>query len=249
MPNAIIHFGAPIKGKKAVPVEVRNLGLSLLPAAPSQVVVDVANQYSQANFSVYKNALSLFVVAASEKKTVSLNESIYQQIDHTHVPDFARVPKIVWSYNYALSPDQKNEVKQKFDAAETETQGKVAFTRIWKSQTWWDELKKEGSINRHTPTNSTNMNMAGFVHYMIIYRIIDQFMRINQYSSFKDNSDQGSGKGQVLMTDTVLRAEEDVDVANSSIQVRYQNSLLGAPLMKTGQIIQLRRSRDPTSQT
>jgi predicted component of type VI protein secretion system len=220
MPNAIIHFGAPVKGKKAVPVEVRNLGLTLLPSAPSQVVVDVANQYSQANFSVYKHALSLFVVAASEKKTVSLNESIYQQINHTHVPDFLRVPKLIWSYNYALSPDQKNEIKIKFEATETETQGKVAFTRVWKDQTWWNLLKAEGSINRHTATNSTNMNIAGFVHFMIISRIIDQFMRINQYSSYKDNKDDGSIKGQTLMTDTDIKAEEDVDVAGSStIQV------------------------------
>jgi len=213
MPSSVIYFGAPVKGKKAVPPDVRSLGLDLLPAAPSQVVVEVANQYSQPNFSIYANSLSLHVIAAAEKRTVSLNESIYQNYGHTHTPGFEIVPNIIWSYNYALSPEQKNEVKVKFDAAETEAQGKTAFTRKWKDSAWWGDLKKEGSINRHTATNSTNMNMAGFTYYTISLRIIDQFMRVNRYAAFKDNQDNGAVDGHVHLADTNLLKEEDFDMA------------------------------------
>jgi hypothetical protein len=84
---------------------------------------------------------------------------------------------------------------------------------VWKDSAWWKDLKAEGSINRHTSTNSTNMNMAGFTYYIIALRIVDQFMRVNQYAAFKDNQDNGAEDGHVHLADTKLLKEEDFDMA------------------------------------
>jgi hypothetical protein len=238
MSDAVIYFGAPVKGKKAVPSEIRAIGQELLPVAPSQVVVDVANEYTQPNHAIFTRALSLFVVAAHSKKTISLNESIYQTIDHTHIPDFHKIPKLIWSYSYNLSPQQKEDVKNKFEAEETEAFGKPAFTRIWKDQTWWTELKKETSLNLHTPTNSTNMNVASFRHYIILLRILDQIMRVSQYAAFKDNTPPADKrKCYQVFSDTETDTKVDMDQATTIAQV---HKCMGLRVMM---LILLRRQR------
>jgi hypothetical protein len=57
------------------------------------------------------------------------------------------------------------------------------------------------------------MNMAGFTYYVIALRIVDQFMRVNQYAAFKDNLDNGAEDGHVHLADTNLLKEEDFDMA------------------------------------
>jgi len=193
MSQPVIYFGAPVKNKKAVPPEIRSLNINLLPVAPSRVNIDVAVQIAQPGYSLYKNALPLYVKSAFEEVAVPTSTPIYYQPDHFHVPTFHWIPDIIWSYNYELSPDKITDIKTRFEAKEAQTShGKQAFIRKWKDQDWWNKLKAEVNVNRQTPSTSTTMNMNSFVHYVVILRTIDWFMRINQYSTFKTSSDKES---------------------------------------------------------
>jgi len=232
MSSAILYFGAPLKNKQSVPDNIRALNLDLMPTAPSKLGITSVLKYVQPGYSFYKRALPLFVKSAMEDVTVSAFEPCFYTPGLSHVPSFEIIPDIIWSYNYELSPDAINEVKSKFFAKETQTNnGKLAFVAKWHSADWWKALKEEKSINRQTYAPSSTMNMSSFVHYIIIMRIIDWFMRINQYAAYKTSKvDDLTETGEVGNSDAPPVEKSYPKFDDDGVMKSAVDILLGDPI-------------------
>jgi len=187
MSDAIIYFGAPAKNQDSAPAELRSRGLNYLRASPSSIDVNVTLEYRQPGFTLYKNNLPAFIKAARHKAGVSSRKPIYHAEPHTTVPPFMANPRIIWSYNNKLTPEQIDQKKRIHSAKETQIKGRLAFEAMHGGPQWWRGLKDDNPVTV-TASNSTNMNMAGYVTYTVLNRLVDQFFRVNQYPAFKRNN-------------------------------------------------------------
>jgi hypothetical protein len=221
---SVVYFGAPAKSTSSVSEEIKSLGLNYLRQSPSNVVIQTAIEYAQPGYAVYKAFIPSFIKAAKENKAVSTRSSIYQPVAHTTVPAFIKNPKIIWSYTCQLSPQEIDVKKEKFGCTETKAKGRLAFAAVWKDQAWWEMLKNENNINRQTPANIDCLNMQAFSSYIIIWRMLDAVLRVNQYSAFKTNDKADVGEIKLGIRDSYISSTTpvDVDMDDGTTVISYQ---------------------------
>jgi hypothetical protein len=218
MSAATIYFGAPVSNANTASEEMKAMGLDYLRASPSSIAMTVRLEYKQPGFTLYKENIPAFIKAAKEAKPVSSRSSIYHTLkNHTTVLPTMKHPMIIWSYNNKLSPEQIEQKKTMFGAHETQVRGKFALIGRMANAQWWTDLKADNPVTV-TPSNSSNMNMSGFVTYTILNRLADQVLRSNQYPAFKTNDKQDVSKFLI----SLLEPDSSKDVTTIDGEVLSQ---------------------------
>lgn len=199
MSHAILAMGAPAKKIEAVTEEVKALGLSLIRASPSDVTLDVTNDYIQPGHAVFKHYLASFSMVAGQTNSISTRVPPFHPLKNKTLPFFTKMPTIIFSYGQKLSPDRIDEVRQLTGAAETYSNGKLAFKTIFSPDIFPKIM--ETAPSKTTASGTEDMNISSLAIYLFLHRLFHQFNLINQYPAFHTNSKEDVGTWYMGMMD------------------------------------------------
>jgi len=181
-----IHFGAPVKNEKSVPKEISALGLNFLPTSPSSVNMTVVNHFVQPGHALYKNFLPSHMKCAKSRIYLSTRVPPFHPIEESELSPAFDAPTMIWSTGTKLDAERIAQYKVDYGVKETQARGKLAFEMKYDA-TIWQKVKTEVNPITTTPTNTTNVNVAGMRVLFLLHKLVTQFFKTNQYPAFFDN--------------------------------------------------------------
>jgi hypothetical protein len=185
MSQAIIYYGAPTsKPTQTVSESLRLKGISLLRAVPSSVMPVGIRYVNSPNYDIYCANLGPAFATARKKVPINLSSDTRFQRDTGKdlLPEM-RPSTIVWTYaNSVPAPteDTLNDVKSRYNAAETTIHGKPAFIAIL-NLTQVSTLLAGTKPCETTPTLAQSLNIAGYKIYIKLCRLAMTFLQVHQY--------------------------------------------------------------------
>lgn len=186
MSSAIVYFGVPPKAGQTINSDLSSMGIDLLRCQLSALDLCALPTFIQPHYSIYVDYLALFLFSRMNNLTLSTGYNPYVGLSHTTLPAFTRMPPVVWNYNATQSPDKIDEIKNKYSASEVTIRGKNAFL----AQLSLAQIREIASDNAITTTASlsTNVNLSTLRAYLALNRILDMFLRVNQYPAYRDDA-------------------------------------------------------------
>jgi len=216
---ATLYFGAPVKPSQSAHKEATDLGLEMLRASPSEVIVQCIKDYKQPGHTLFSANLPAFIfLSQNPKSRVSSRNPIYYPLSSKSVsPTFSK-PVVVFSFSRPLNSDQIAEVVRETGSVETRAGGKLAFRHQLSDSALYQKVL--GLTPRPTPTTQSGtgeINIFSLGHYFFLHRLFDAFMRCNQYPGFMTNVKEDVGSfenfspiGEVGKTITGIIDEESL---------------------------------------
>jgi hypothetical protein len=186
MSSAIVYFGVPPKAGQTINSDLSSMGIDLLRSQLSSLDLCALPTYIQPNHALYIDYLPLFLFSRMNNLTLSTSYNPYVGLTHTILPPFTRLPPVVWNYNATQSPDRIDEIKNKYNALEVAIRGKNAF----QANLTLPQVREIAGDNAITTTASlnTNVNLSTLRSYLALNRILDMFLRVNQYPAYRGDN-------------------------------------------------------------
>jgi hypothetical protein len=179
--TSIVYLGKAPKISQVISEDLRNRGITLLKAKPSDIKTQIYISSHNHNYSVYQNTFANFA-RASETDTPTLANEPYRLFANRRTPPFMRIPKIIWSYDNPLSVELRDAVKGQYGAFDTLAKGKPALTADLNFDQVKILLQSPELPSLLTPGSTSSINLNAFKQYILFHRIFDTVLRVHQYS-------------------------------------------------------------------
>lgn len=183
MSSAIVYFGVPPRAGQTINSDLSAMGIDLLRCQLSSLDICALPSFIMPHYSIYIDFLPLFLFSRMNNITMSTSYKPYVGLTHTTLPTFCRLPPVVWNYNATQSPDRIDEIKNKYNANEVAIRGKNAFQANL-NLTQVREIAADNAITT-TASLNTNVNLSTLRSYLALNRILDMFLRVNQYPAYR----------------------------------------------------------------
>lgn len=180
--SSLVYIGIPPRAGQVVSDSIRDKGLELIRAAPSDFNTNCWVEDTFPSHAMYLRNIHQFIEVAKSGRSryIRLANDNFEQMDWKGLPESCKTPLVAFSFNTKVKEEKWQELKERYGARDTVMKGKPALlARLSTAQV--KRICDEENPITTTPTNETCININAYRGYLSFHRIFDAICRVNQY--------------------------------------------------------------------
>lgn len=180
-----IHFGHPNNKGLSVSPSLKSLGIDLLRATPHDIRIIANPRITQDGYSSYIAHISAFMSAYVKQQTIPTNQVGYPVSIPIHECIPLQLPNLVISYNGQIPSNAIESLHTiGFERIKANKKDDLIIFRNYNL----DEARAIAKTNpiKTTTSPSGAVNLSAFDSYIIVVKVVSNFLRAHTYPAFTD---------------------------------------------------------------